>query len=415
MKILIVAQNASARFGGESFLPLKYFQILRRRGHAVQLIAHSRNLEDLSEALGADIDSVHFIPDTRWHRAVWGIGRRLPKRGFAPLIEILMGFVNEHFQKRIIHSLVQAGEVDVIHQPIPVSPRAPSAIHGFGVPVVIGPMNGNMSYPEGYEDYEPAWERRIVGVSRLLSGLANRLVPGKRRAAALLVANRRTRDGLPFRDHPRVTEMVENGVDFAVWQRRGSAQKESGPFRLVFVGRLVDLKAMDITLDAVARAREEGVDVQLDIFGDGPELGNLSALSEKLGLETAVNFYGFRPQAEVAQHMETADALILNSLRECGGAVVLEAMSLGLPVIASDWGGPADYLDASCGLLVHPVPREDFAQRLSTAILTLARDPDYARRMGEAGAARVRAEFDWEGKVDKMITVYEQVVAESRQ
>lgn len=415
MKILIVAQNASSRFGGESFLPLKYFQILRRHGHAVRLIAHNRNREDLSAVLGPDIEFVHFIPDTRLHLAIWWIGERLPKRGFAPLVEILMGLVNEHFQKSIIYSLVQAGEVDVIHQPIPVSPRAPSAIHGYGVPVVIGPMNGNMTYPEGYEDYEPAWERRMVGFSRLLSGFANRLVPGKRRAAALLVANRRTRDGLPLRDHPRVIEMVENGVDFSVWQRGKRAPKGSGSFRLVFVGRLIALKALDMTLAAVARARGEGINVRLDIFGDGPEMGSLTALSQKLGLEEAVSFYGFRPQAELAQHLEGADALILNSLRECGGAVVLEAMSLGLPVIAANWGGPADYIDASCGLLVHPVPRGSFVPRLATAILTLASDPKLACRMGEAGAARVRTAFDWEGKVDQMVKIYEQVISETRQ
>lgn len=406
MKILLVAQNASSRFGGEAFLPLKYFQLLRQRGHEVRLIAHQRNRDDLQETLGDEIRFVDFIPDTGWHRAIWRIGQHLPARGFKPIVEIAMGFVNEHFQKRLIRSLVAEGKADIIHQPIPVSPRAPSAIYGFGIPVVIGPMNGNMSFPDGYEDYQPSWERRMIGFSRLFAGLANRIIPGKTRAAALLVANERTRKGLPVANHPRVISLVENGVDFSVW--KGALRRPEGDnaFRLVFVGRLVGLKAVDLTLEAVALTRKSGVDLRLDILGEGPETERLQALAKALDLQDVVTFHGFLPQSECAAKMARADALVLNSLRECGGAVVLEAMGLGLPVIAADWGGPADYLDPSCGILVSPVPRSTFVPRLAEAMQRLANDPGLAGRMGALGAAKVRAEYDWEKKIDQMLQIY---------
>lgn len=411
MKILIAAQNASSRFGGEAFLPLKYFQLLRRRGHETRLIAHHRNRADLAGVLGEDIRHVHFIPDTIWHRAIWRTGQFLPSRGFKPLVDILMGFVDERFQKRIIRALVRDGRVDIVHQPIPVSPRVPSALHGFGVPVVIGPMNGNMSFPPGYEDYEPSWERRMVGLTRAFAGLMNRIVPGKRRAAALLVANDRTRDGLPLTDHSNVLTLVENGVDFSVWTGSPRAPRSvGGTFRLIFLGRLIQLKAVDLTLEAMALAREAGTQVALDVLGDGPETGRLRALAEDLGLRDVVTFHGFRSQPECAERMAGADALILNSLRECGGAVVLEAMSQGLPVIAADWGGPADYLDPSCGMLVHPVPRQSFVPRLAEAIRSLADDPGLAHRMGALGAEKVRSEFDWEGKVDRMLEIYQHCI-----
>lgn len=407
MKILLVAQNASSRFGGEAFLPLKYFQLLRERGHEVRLIAHQRNRDDLQETLGDEIRFVHFIPDTAWHRAIWRVGQHLPARGFKPIVEIAMGLANEHFQKRIVRSLVAAGQAEIIHQPIPVSPRAPSAIYGFGIPVVIGPMNGNMSFPEGYEDYQPSWEHRMIGFSRMFAGLANRIIPGKKRAAALLVANERTRKGLPVSNHPRVISLVENGVDFSVWNTTVRRPEGGGAFRLVFVGRLVGWKAVDLTLQAVALTRKSGVDVRLDILGEGPETERLQALAKALELQDVVTFHGFLPQAECAVKMAQADALVLNSLRECGGAVVLEAMSLGLPVIAADWGGPADYLDPSCGFLVSPVPRTTFVPRLAQAMQSLAHDPDLARRMGALGAAKARSEYGWEKKVDQMLEIYQ--------
>ena len=93
------------------------------------------------------------------------------------------------------------------------------------------------------------------------------------------------------------------------------------------------------------------------------------------------------------------------------GAVVVEAMALGLPVIASDWGGPADYLDESCGILVSPVPRERFAASLSAAIIQLSKQPDLRRRIGKAGAREVVDQYDWQKKIDRIISVYAEVAS----
>ncbi len=419
LKVLIVAPNASSRFGGEAFLPLKYFQLLRRRGHPARMIAHHRNRENLAQVLAGDLDHVHFIEDTIWHRAVWQAGRPFPEVLRGAVFGTALNLVNEAYQGRLIRQLVRAGQVDLIHQPIPVSPKAPSSLHGLGVPVVIGPMNGGMRYPPGYEDHESAAARRFTAAARVAAIALNRLVPGKRRAAVLLVANDRTRAALPVPDHPRILPLVENGVDLSVWQGGDGgaprpARTPGDPFRLVFMGRLVGWKAVDITLEALRLARDRGVDARLDLLGDGEARAGLEAQARALGLEGVVHFHGFRPQADCAAILGGADALILNSLYECGGAVVLEAMGLGLPVVASDWGGPADYLDAGSGILVPPAPRAEFAPRLAAAIARLAADPMLARAMGQAGRRRIEQEFDWEKKMDRMLEIYREVLAAPR-
>lgn len=416
MQILIVAPNASSRFGGEAFLPLKYFELLLRRGQEVRLIAHSRNRANLEETFPADQGRIHYIEDSRVHRAIWHLGKLFPEPLRGAIFGTALNLANEWFQARLIRRLVAAGQVDVIHQPIPVSPKLPSSLHGFGVPVVIGPMNGGMTYPPGYEEYESALARRFIALSRQIAVAMNRVIPGKRRAAALLVANGRTRAALPVR-HPQVIDLVENAVDRAIWTVEGDTRPERAagdPFRLAFMGRLVRWKAVDITLEAIRMARAQGRDVRLDVLGDGEIRAELEAQVAAAGLGDAVRFHGFLPQADCAVHLRQADGLILNSLFECGGAVVLEAMSLGLPVIASDWGGPADYLDDSCGVLVHPAPRADFAARLAAAILRLADDPALARQLGAAGRAQVAAEFDWDKKIDRMMEIYSSVIAAAR-
>ena len=408
--ILIVAPNASTRFGGEAVLPVHYFRILRARGYAVTLMAHARNRADLEAQFGAEAPDIEYIPDTLWHRILWRLGKPFPHQIRQFVFGSALAFVSERLQARRIRALVRAGKADLIHQPAPVSPRRPSAVHGFGTPVVIGPMNGGMTYPPGYADFESPAERAFVPLARAVSGLANRLIPGKARAAVLLVANARTRAALPV-THPNVVELVENGVDLSTFQTPAArAGAPAGALRLVFMGRLVDWKATDVTLQALARARAQGVAAELDILGDGAERAKLEAQAAQLGLSEAVRFHGFLPQADCAGFLDRADALILNSIYECGGAVVLEAMSAGLPVIGPDWGGPADYINAQTGILVAPAPRDGYAERLAEAILRLARDPDLRAAMGAAGAARIRAEFDWDRKVDRMLEIYASVL-----
>jgi glycosyltransferase involved in cell wall biosynthesis len=409
-RVLIVADNASATFGGEAILPLKYFTLLARRGRDVRLITHERNRDALLASFPDLAERIVFSRDTAAHRWLWKIGARFPGAIRDHLFGNVMGFVTGWQQRELARQAIREQGADVVHQPIPVSPAAPSLLHGLGVPVVIGPMNGGMSYPPGYEEYEGRASRLFIAIGRPMAGVINRLIPGKRRAALLLVANRRTARALPLR-HDRVVELTENGVDFTLWPGAGPRSLNTGPFKLVFMGRLVALKGLTQTLEALALARAAlpNRDISLDILGDGPEMIGLKAQAERLGLTSVVRFLGFLPQTECAHCLAQADALILASLRECGGAVVLEAMAMGLPVIAGAWGGPADYLDDTCGILVPPCPRADFIPALSAAVVSLARNPERARALGAAGAVRARAEFDWQRKIDSMEAHYRSV------
>lgn len=411
-KVLIVGPNPWDRLAGEAMLPVTYFRLLSRRGQPVRLIAHARNRDALLALPDCDPARIHFVADTGWHRLVAVVFGRLPDRVRDLIGGALVSWLNGIYQSRLIRRLVAEGEVDLIHQPIPVSPLMPSGLHRFGVPLVIGPMNGGMDYPRGYEHYEGRGTRMAIGLARRFALALNRITPGKHRAAALLVANERTRRALPDPRHPHIETLIENGVEFGLWPapERRVTDSEPGRLRLVYMGRITAWKALDITLRAVALARAAGHDVTLEILGDGEERPALEAISEQLGLLDHVRFHGFCPQPVCASMLARADALVQNSLRETGGAAVLEAMAMALPVVASAWGGPLDYLNVNSGILVHPVPRDDFANRLAGAFGTLARDPALRRRMGEAGRQIVRRDFDWETKLDRITAIYDEAI-----
>jgi glycosyltransferase involved in cell wall biosynthesis len=348
--------------------------------------------------------------------------RFLPARLSSFTTEFLIRIATQLAQRRLIRQLVRDEGISVIHQPMPVSPKEPSLIYGMDVPVVIGPMNGGMDYPEAFRQMQSAFEYLALTLGRQFANLMNRLMPGKQQAAILVVANERTRAALPNGVSARIKAMVENGVDLTLWKTDKAVVQQSSlaVMRYVFMGRLVDWKAVDLLLLAFKRAIVEAP-MSLSIVGDGVERASLERLARKLELLSVeapehsgtVYFLGWKSQPDCAELLRHSDALVLPSLMECGGAVVLEAMAMEIPVIATAWGGPADYLDSSCGILVEPTSRQAFIENLAVALVTLAKSPQERIAMGRAGRAKVIQQFDWEVKVDHMLAIYRQVIADS--
>jgi len=246
--------------------------------------------------------------------------------------------------------------------------------------------------------------RTALAFARLFANIGNTLLPGKKQASVVLVANERTRRALPSGIRGKVIELVENGIDVGVWQGPHLAP-ESTVSRFVFLGRLVDWKAVDVAIRALQRVPS----AELDIIGDGPMLNAWRFLAAELGLTDRVHFAGWLTQSECAKHLLNSVALVLPSLYECGGAVVLEAMAMGKPVIATRWGGPADYLDASCGVLVEPESYASLVAGFAEAMRRMLDSPGLAKSMGAAGRERAVRDFDWQHKIDRVINIYRSV------
>jgi glycosyltransferase involved in cell wall biosynthesis len=414
-RVVIVAEHASARFGGEAALPLHYFRVLRQRGADVWLVVHARTRAEL-QALFPGEPRIHYVEDSWFHLWMWRIGHWIPHRIDYFTAAFAMRLATQWSQRRIVQRLVAQEGIEVVHQPIPVSPREPTLMFGFGVPVVIGPMNGGMDFPPAFRKYEGRWVTSLLAIGRRASALLHYLMPGKRRSAVLLVANERTRRALPSGVGGKIVELTENGVDLSLWQPAEGARTAVGRVKLLFMGRLIELKGVDLLIEAF-RTLVPGRPVQLTVVGEGSQRAPLESLCREAGLLAGdgdepgkVFFAGWRTQQECALLLREADVLLLPSLRECGGAVVLEAMAAGLPVIATDWGGPADYLDESCGILVQPTSRAAMVTELAAAMSRLVESPELRASMGAAGRRKVLREFDWEVKVDRMLAIYRQAI-----
>lgn len=411
MRVVIVAEHASTKFGGEAFLPLQYFRLLRSRNIETWLVVHARTQTELQTLFPEDLERMHFVRDTWLHVLLYKCGLLLPRRVGEVTTGLFSHLYTQILQRSIIRRLVTEYQIDIVHEPIPVSPKYPSLMFDVGAPVVMGPLNGGMEFPPAFRKRQSRFVEIAVNLSRKLSTFVNHLIPGKLRAQTLLISNERAKQALPTGVKGTVIEFAENGVDLSVWQSNTSVPNEPNKrVHFVFMGRLIDWKAVDLLLEAFPPVAALTGAV-LEIIGDGGLRQSLEEQVTRLGLTDNVVFSGWLSQKQCALKLQQADGLVLPSLLECGGAVILEAMAMELPIIATNWGGPTDYVDSTCGILISPTSKEALVNGLAEAMLKLAQSPELRQKMGRAGKERVLKYFDWERKFERIMEIYQQTHA----
>jgi len=210
---------------------------------------------------------------------------------------------------------------------------------------------------------------------------------------------------------PDKVRTIYNGVAFDEFDRATEdpalrAELGVGPLDPVagVVGRLHPVKghrpfleAARIVLDAVPRA-------WFLLVGDGPLRGELEAAAHELGIQDRVRFLGFR--RDVPQLIKAMDLLVLPSIEEAIGRVLVEAHASGRPAVASRVGGTSEVVeDGVTGYLVPPGDVSALAARMIDVLAS----PDRGRAMGAAGDARVRPIFGLDAMIDSTLEVYDRV------
>ncbi|MDG2266565.1 MAG: glycosyltransferase [Candidatus Marinimicrobia bacterium] len=128
--------------------------------------------------------------------------------------------------------------------------------------------------------------------------------------------------------------------------------KTGDTFTFISVALLRPEKRLDILIKAFAILSKHIPNIVLTVIGDGPEKNKLKLLSHKLGVNNRINFIGYQNKIAVSDILRDHDALVLSSEVETFGVVIVEAMSVGLPVIATKCGGPESIVVAETGVLV---------------------------------------------------------------
>jgi glycosyltransferase involved in cell wall biosynthesis len=384
----------------------------------VTLVTHIRNRSALARV--AETDRIVFIDESRtvqkYFAVVWKLTMR--KRTNWSLLHLFGYPVYAEFNARVnrtFASAVRRGEFDAVHAYTPVMPRYPYAIASAceRTPFVLGPVNGGLPYPPGFQEIA----RAELGYLQSLRPLS-RLLPGYRqtykRAQKVLAGSASTYALLKqmFRlDSPQLELFHDTGISADAFAAH--TQTASQICRLLFVGRLVPYKGADMLLDALhALEAETPGQFTLTIVGDGQERGALEQRAQVLGIAKRVHFVGWVASEQTISFYQDADIFCFPSIREFGGAVVLEAMAAGLPCIVPDYGGISEFVTRETGIKISVASREGLTRELKEGIRELAQAGICRSQMRQAAIARAR-EFTWEAKATRLTQLYSELTCAS--
>lgn len=201
--------------------------------------------------------------------------------------------------------------------------------------------------------------------------------------------------------------IIPNFVDTHLFRIRHCPALE--PFTFIAVGDLVALKSIGSLIMVFSEiARQKDSAVNLLIVGEGPEKKRLKRLVRSLRMEERVSFSGPVPLEQVPDYLNQAHALVLNSQDETFGTVGIEAMSCGLPVLATRCGGPEEYVRPEVGILVEKGNQKSMLKAMLEVM------EQYGRYDKETIRGYVQRHFGHEVIREHWMEAYKKVLLQSR-
>jgi len=284
---------------------------------------------------------------------------------------------------------------DVIHCHSALTALVVSAIVGKRIPVVYT-MHDSPPWIASYRNMLERWMRKAVfiGVEVPCLRRVTRVV-----AVSPALATEATR----WKADGRRVVYIPSGID-SDYTQNSHPEDGKGPVGL-FVGQLVPRKGMDILVEAIAKLRNNKA--RFLIVGDGPEREKLLKQSASEGVSDRVHFAGYVREKELVDYYGRASFFVFPSLAESFGFALFEAMSHGLPTIASNlkaYDGVLSTRDNT--LLFEPGNPRDLALRLDE----LLQDPELGKTLAKNGLVLVRKRFNWMEIADRVSNMYSDLI-----
>jgi glycosyltransferase involved in cell wall biosynthesis len=258
-----------------------------------------------------------------------------------------------------------------------------------------------ITWLEVWDTYWRSYLGTIGGsVGRMIERLTMRLPDG------IVAISQKTRMDLIRRGKvkPERIDVIPVGIDLERIVKITPAPKSTD---VLFAGRLIYEKRVDLLLNAVAIAKKEIPTITCAIVGDGPERGLLEDLAIKLGIVENVFFTGFVDQDGLTAYMKASKVFVLPSIREGFGLVIIEANACRLPVISMshDMSAARELVkDGVNGFLVNDISSREIAE----AIIKLVMDDALRERLAENGFAMAK-KYAWSDISKKIIDTYKKL------
>lgn len=260
-----------------------------------------------------------------------------------------------------------------------------------GIPYLVSLRGGDVP---GFRPYDFAFYHRLI------SPVLHRIWHD----AGAVVANSQGLQQLANDFDNRVQiEIIPNGVD--IFQFSLPEKRDWNPPKMLFVGRLVYQKGLDLLVKALGELKQ--ISWRLKLVGDGPHRSDLVSLAEGFGIADRIEFTGWLGKEQITKEYQEANLFVFPSRHEGMSNAVLEAMASGLPVVASDIAGNEELIvQGKTGLLVPP----ENTKALCDGLRTLLTDPAAMKKFGLESRLRVENHFTWERVANQYLDLLHGIV-----
>lgn len=391
---------------GEDFTGWRLVQQLNRF-YDLWVITHSYNRKGVLRALKEGEEQrvqFHFIQLPSWLGFLY-------KFGFGERIYYYLWQIRALTIARRLHHKIH---FDAAHHLTFGNDWMPTFIGALmPVPFIWGPLGGGQRTPRGLVKEYSLYGRFAEKVRNGAQWLGRRDYFRRRclkRARYVLVCNRETQAKIPSKYEHKIHLFPVNGVSLEDIESNSVVRNSPQAFRILTSGRFHRLKGFALALKAFARFSEKFPDSEFVLIGNGPEELRLKRLACNLGLSEKVVNYPWLQRQELLEEMRSSDVVLFPSFRDGGGAVVVEAMACGKPVVCLDTGGPGFHIQKEWGIKIAPKNPEHVVQEMAKALECLYENKDLRRKMGEAAQQRAKEFYLWDKLGEQLQRIYEQAL-----
>ncbi len=411
---LIIAENANPEWVS---VPLEGWSLSRALQNITDahIVTQMRNRDAFLRA--GLVEGEHFtaINSEAIARPIWRLGNLLRMgegKGWTTIMA-LSSIDYRYFEYLVwkkFKDAIKAGKFDLVHRVTPLSPTVSSPIarkcKRACIPFVMGPINGGLPWPAGFDAErrrEREWLSYVRGAYKLLPGRTATLEA----ASAIIAGSQHTLSEVPARFQEKCIYIPENAIDEQRFSLVPKA-KLNKPIRGCFIGRLVPYKGPDMLIAAASDLMRAGK-LKLDFIGDGPMMEELRQLAEREGVSESITFRGWVAHEDLQSVVREADIFTFPSVREFGGAVVLEAMMLGVVPVIVDYGGPGEHVIDGTGFKVPINRREHLIADLQAELTKITDNPTQLAEIARKARERVQGKYTWAKKAQQICEVYDWV------
>jgi glycosyltransferase involved in cell wall biosynthesis len=394
-KIILVAYDLNPNLGSECSTAYQILTILSKH-YSVKVYTNEKHKHDI---IKKDYSNTNFV----FINCNDSLSRFFLKTA-------LFNYANYIFVRKIkplIKESIKNDNYDLIHCITPQGVHSYNDLYKIGIPVIVGPVGGGLKIPKGFKKAfrHNTMEYMIRNIFYSYLQFNSNWKKYFMKAKKILISTNYLKELLPRECHKNTIEFFDVIVDPDKIEAK--RRKHSQKTIITYVGRMVSQKGPEILIDSIIPILKKYKNVYFNMIGDGFLLPRLKT---KAGEHQQINFFGKISREHTIKILQVSDIFCLPTLREPGGVAILEAMAASLPIITTDYGGPANSVTEECGIKIKPKNYDDYVKKLTKALDVLINEREKRIQMGKNGRMRIINEFSPKAVEKKICKIYNEVI-----